>query len=220
MSRRRTVSVLSVLLVATTMLAGCGNGDEDSDAGPSGRASESSTPTTNSGPSDDGSSDGRSDSDDEDGSTDTPPFPANTQPDTGAASADSFVTVTEIRTGRHDGFDRVVFEVAGTGHPGWDVRYVDEASGQGKGDNIPVEGRAILQVTITGVGYPTETGIEEYDGSANLPGNGTEIVTEVVWDTTFEGTSVAFVGTTEQTPFRVYLLEAPVRVVLDVVHPS
>jgi hypothetical protein len=156
----------------------------------------------------------------DDGDDSAPPFPANTEPDTGEASADALLSVTDIRIGRHDGFDRVVFEVAGTGHPGWDVRYVDEASGQGKGDNIPVEGRAILQVTITGVGYPTETGIEEYDGSANLPGNGTEIVTEVVWDTTFEGTSVAFVGTTEQTPFRVYLLEAPVRVVLDVVHPS
>jgi hypothetical protein len=41
-----------------------------------------------------------------------------------------------------------------------------------------------------------------------------------VWDTTFEGTSVAFVGTTEETPFRVYLLEDPTRVVLDVVHPE
>jgi hypothetical protein len=82
-----------------------------------------------------------------------------------------------------------------------------------------VKGEAILQVTLTGVGYPTETGIEEVDGSAPLPGNGTEVVTEVVWDTTFEGTSVAFVGLTEVTPFRVYLLEDPARVVIDVLHP-
>ena len=127
--------------------------------------------------------------------------------------------MTEIRTGLHDGYDRVVFEAAGNGTPGWDVRYVDQASGQGKGDNIPVRGGAILQVTINGVGYPTETGIEEVDGSAPLPGNGTEVVTEVVWDTTFEGTSVAFVGLTEETPFRVYLLENPARVVIDVRHP-
>jgi hypothetical protein len=81
-----------------------------------------------------------------------------------------------------------------------------------------VAGDAVLQVTITGVGYPTETGIEEYDGPRPLPGDGTEVVTEVVWDSTFEGTSVAFVGTTEEAPFRVYLLEAPARVVLEVVH--
>ena len=82
-----------------------------------------------------------------------------------------------------------------------------------------MKGEAILQVTITGVGCPTKTGIEEVDGSAQLPGNGTEVVTEVVWDTTFEGTSVAFVGLTEETPFRAYLLENPARVVIDVLHP-
>ena len=83
-----------------------------------------------------------------------------------------------------------------------------------------VEGDAILQVTISGVGYPTETGIEEYDGSTPLSGQGTDVVTEVVWDSTFEGTSVAFVGATEQTPFRVYLLQNPTRVVVNVVHPD
>jgi hypothetical protein len=128
--------------------------------------------------------------------------------------------VTDVRTGRHEGFDRVVFEVDGTGTPGWDVRYVDEATGQGSGDTIPVAGAAILQVTIRGVGYPTETGIEEYDGSQPLPGDGTKVVTEVAWDSTFEGTSVAFVGTTAQSPFRVYLLENPARVVLDVAQPG
>jgi hypothetical protein len=81
-----------------------------------------------------------------------------------------------------------------------------------------VAGNAILQVTISGVGYPTETGIEEVDGSAPLPGHDTEVVTEVVWDSTFEGTSQAFVGTTEVAPFRVYLLTDPARVVLEVVH--
>ena len=46
------------------------------------------------------------------------------------------------------------------------------------------------------------------------------MVTEVVWDSTFEGTSVAFVGARGQTPFRVYLLDDPTRVVLDVAHPE
>jgi hypothetical protein len=46
------------------------------------------------------------------------------------------------------------------------------------------------------------------------------VVREVVWDSTFEGTSVAFVGTTARTPFRVYLLEDPVRVVVEVADPS
>ena len=212
MTRRRIAAVLSTLPLAAAFLAGCGGGDDDAGAGATASAPAGSASATTSGaaagtPATEG-----------DGSTDAPPFPANTAPDTGQASADSFVTVTDIRTGLHDGHDRVVFEVDGTGAPGWDVRYVDEAAGQGSGSDIPVHGAAILQVTITGVGYPTDTGIEEFHGEEPLPGHGTEVVTEVVWDTTFEGTSVAFVGLTEELPFRVYLLEEPARVVLDIVH--
>jgi hypothetical protein len=42
-------------------------------------------------------------------------------------------------------------------------------------------------------------------------------VTEVAWDATFEGQSVAFIGTRAEAPFRVFLLENPVRVVVEVV---
>jgi hypothetical protein len=213
MTRRRVATALSALTLAAASLAGCGGGDDDSDAGATSGPPSSSAAAPTSGAA--GTSTPATAGDD---STDAPPFPANTEPDSGEASADSFVTVTAIRTGLHDGYDRVVFEVDGTGAPGWDVRYVDEAASQGSGMAVPVEGEAILQVTITGVGLPTETGIEEYDGSAPLPGAGTDVVTEVVWDTTFEGTSVAFVGLSEELPFRVYLLEDPARIVLDVVH--
>jgi predicted small secreted protein len=213
----RRAAVLPILVLTATVLVGCGGGDDDSTAGATSTEPSSSAPATTSGSATGGN--GGTDGDTGgDGSTDAPPFPANTEPDTGQASSDSFVTVTDVRTGRHDGFDRVVFEVDGTGTPGWDVRYVDAATAQGSGADIPVEGDAILQVTITGIGLPTETGIDEYDGSQPLPGNGTEMVTEVVWDSTFEGTSVAFVGMTDELPFRVYLLEDPARVVLEVRH--
>jgi hypothetical protein len=216
MTRRRVATALPTVALAAALLSGCGGGDDD----PGGSAATSGSPSSSAPASTSGATSSSTPATEGDGSTDAPPFPANTEPDTGEASADSFVTVTEVRTGLHDGYDRVVFEVGGPGRPGWDVRYVDEAASQGSGMALPVEGDAILQVTITGVGYPTETGIEEYDGSAPLPGAGTEAVTEVVWDSTFEGTSVVFVGTTEETPFRVYLLEDPVRVVVDIVHPD
>jgi hypothetical protein len=210
--RSSSVALLRVFVLATFLTA-CSPGDDGSDADAPSSISSASPRTSGSAGSSTPSIDG-------DGSPDAPPFPANAAPDTGGASQDSFVTGTEIRTGLHDGYDRVVFEVEGTGTPGWDVRYVAEAASQGSGEDLPVEGGAILQVTISGVGYPTETGIEEYAGSVPLSSQGTEVVTEVVWDSTFEGTSVAFVGATEQTPFRVYLIENPTRVVLDVVHPG
>ena len=80
------------------------------------------------------------------------------------------------------------------GTPGWDVRYVDEAASQGSGDPVEVAGDAVLQVTLTGVGYPYDTGVEEYAGGP-LTAADTEVVTEVVFDATYEGTTVAFVGT-------------------------
>lgn len=212
MTRRRAAAVLPALVLAVAFVSACG-GDGDSDAGPTSGAPGTSAPAPTSGAASSGTPATQND-----GSTDAPPFPANAEPDTGQTSAGSSVTVTQIRTGLHDGYDRVVFEVEGTGAPGWDVRYVDEAASQGSGLIVPVTGDAILRVTITGVGLPTETGIEEYDGAVPLAGAGTELVTEVVWDTTFEGTSVAFVGLTEERPFRVYPLADPARVVLDVVH--
>lgn len=145
------------------------------------------------------------------------PFPADTEPDTEDASSDSSVTVADIRIGRHDEFDRVVFELGGSGTPGWNVRYVDEASSQGSGAAVPVTGEAILQVTLTGVGYPYDTGIDEF-ARGSVTGEGTEVVREVIWDATFEGTSVAFVGTAAANPFRVYALSDPARVVLEVAH--
>jgi len=221
MTARRTPVLPGLVLLAATVLVACGGEDEPAGS-QSGRASSSSVATsagTSAATSAAASAPATTLAPREDESGDAPPFPADTAPDTADAAPGSAVTVTGIRTGHHDGFDRVVFDVAGTGAPGWDVRYVPQAVEQGRGEPIDVAGKAVLQVTLTGVGYPTDTGIEEYDGSAPLPGSGTAVVTEVVWDSTFEGTSVAFVGTTERVPFRVYLLQGPARVVLDVVVP-
>jgi len=203
---RAVVIVLSTLLLGPAVLAGCGE-----QAGTQSASSDSSAATQPGSSTAPAAGDGTGD----DGSTDAPPFPANTDPDTGQPSADARVTVSDIRLGRHDGFDRVVFEVGGTGTPGWDVQYVDEAASQGSGDAVDVAGEAILQVTLTGAGYPYDTGVEEYSGGP-LSAADTRAVTEVVFDATFEGTTVSFVGTTGRNPFRVYALENPARVVVEV----
>ncbi|MGY1782083.1 AMIN-like domain-containing (lipo)protein [Geodermatophilus sp. SYSU D01036] len=210
---RRAPAPVPALLAAALLLTGCG-GEERPAAGASPTAATSSA-TSSATPSAGGSS-SPTGSDDGDAGTVAPSSPADTRPDTADASADASVTVRDVRTGRHDGFDRVVFEAGGTGTPGWDVRYVDVASSQGSGEEVEVAGEAVLQVTITGAGYPYDTGVEEYAGPDPLPGEGTATVTEVVFDATFEGTTVAFVGTRSQAPFRVYALEDPTRVVVEV----
>jgi hypothetical protein len=204
-SRAVVPALLAPSLLIASLLAGCGG----TDPVPSGAASASSAPATPPASGEDTA---------DDGSTEAPAFPGDAEADTAEASDGARVTVSDIRIGRHDGFDRVVLEVGGEGLPGWDVRYVERASSQGSGEPVEVAGEAVLQVTLTGAGYPYDTGVQEFSGADPVSAAGTEVVTELVFDATFEGTTVAFVGTTRRAPFRVYLLEAPTRVVLEVAH--
>ena len=212
---------MPALLLVAGLLAACG-GDGDDAAAPATTSAAGTSPATGpTGEPDGGGSDGDGGDGDGgdtggDGDPGAPPFPANTEPDTAEASADALLSVTDIRIGRHEGFDRVVLEVDGTGTPGWDVRYVDAAVEQGRGEPIEVDGGAVLQMTLTGMGYPADTGVEEYSGPDRLAVADTRTVTEVVFDSTFEGQTVTFVGTEDEAPFRVYLLEDPARVVLEV----
>jgi hypothetical protein len=198
----RRAALCPSFVLAAALLAGCGSGDTATT--PSASTGDAPSPATGSAAPDPGGTDA------------PPPFEGDTQPVTREASADAQVTVSDIRTGRQDGYDRVVLEVGGTGAPGWDVRYVDQAHSQGMGGLIEVAGDADLQVTVTGAGYPFDTGVEEWAGPDPLPGTGTRTVTEVAWDATYEGTSVAVVGTTGEAPFRVYALEDPTRIVIEV----
>lgn len=220
--RARAVPPVLLLLLA---LPACGGADEpagsEDGAAPTTSASAPSSPSAEQPPGGDDPAESPAEPDGTDGDGDdgAPPFPADTEPDLADPAGEGLASVTDIRIGRHEGFDRVVFETDGAGTPGWRVEYVDRARSQGSGTEVDLDGAAVLQVTLTGVGYPFDTGVEEYAGPRRLAARDTEVVTEVVWDSTFEGQSVAFAGVTEKTPFRVYLLEAPTRVVLEVADP-
>lgn len=127
------------------------------------------------------------------------------------------LTVTAVRVAHQEGYDRVVFELAGqaAGQAGWRVEYVDEARAQGSGDPVPVDGKAVLSVLITGTGYPMDTGQQEVADDPALPGE-LEVVEDVVLGAVFEGQYEAFIGTSGEQPFRVFRLGDPERVVVDV----
>ncbi|SHG73410.1 hypothetical protein SAMN05444351_3070 [Geodermatophilus nigrescens] len=220
---RRPLLPVCAALSAALLVAGCGGGAEPaatpstSSAVPSPAPSPATSPAAGDGevPAATPSAEEPEDDGDGGGGDGGAAFPGDASPDTAAASAGAQVTVTDVRTGRHDGFDRVVLEADGAGTPGWDVRWVDAASSQGSGAPVAVAGEAVLQVSVTGAGYPYDTGVEEYAGGP-VAGQGTGNVTEVVFDATYEGTTVAFVGARAEAPFRVYLLQDPVRVVVEV----
>ena len=56
--------------------------------------------------------------------------------------------LVQVRTGRHDGFDRVVFEFR-DGLPGYQVRYVDKIIGAG-GARVRLRGEAFLLLAFDG----------------------------------------------------------------------
>ena len=150
--------------------------------------------------------------------TQGPPSPA---PVTGQlpvsrdASSGARLTVTDVRVGRHDGFDRVVFEFGGVGTPGWRIDFTTDPRQDGSGNPVAVPGASIVAVTITGVGYPGDTGVPAYSGPDPVPGVGN--VTQVNLAGVFEGQQLAFIGVDADRPaVQVSALSGPTRLVIDI----
>ncbi|HWV78047.1 MAG TPA: hypothetical protein VN027_12135 [Isoptericola sp.] len=219
----RVVGAASAGLLALTLAACAGDGAEDGPEidGPGSGATASSDPAGSppAATRDDGD-DGDDDTTGDAPSTDEP-FVADAAPDTADPSADAALVVTDVRVGRHDGFDRVVLDLEGMGAPGWSVQYVDAAADDGSGEPVAVDGDGVLQVRLSGMAMPGEDpDLTEYDG-ATIDPEGTDAVEEVVYRFWFEGYTTAFVGVDEPgLPFRVFGLEDPARVVVDVRHPA
>ena len=214
MHRRRSSAVLvagTLLLSATGALAGCGQQTATDEAASTGGTPASVTaggdatgapPTATPAPG--GEEDGGGE-----------PFPGDTSADTADPVDPDGLTVTDVRIGAHDGFDRVVFDAGGQGTPGWTVEYVDDATAEGTGDPVDLEGPAYLRVVLTGITNPYEAADEERARGAIAAG-GASAVTGAWFDGTFEGQSLAYIGTAAEQPFRVYALSGPTRVVVEV----
>lgn len=144
-------------------------------------------------------------------------IPTDTSPKTSPASEGAALTVTDIRVGEHDGFDRVVYELGGEGTPGWQVEYVDSAVQDGSGRPVEVGGQAILQVRIDGSAYPFESKVEPYSGPDPVPGIPGGVISDVNGSLVFEGVTQSYIGVSEKgRPFSASALSDPPRLVVDV----
>ncbi len=122
----------------------------------------------------------------------------------------------ESRVGTHSGYDRVVYQFSLDGKPTYRVRWVDAPIEDGSGERRDVPGDAWLEVLVTSVDIPGESAPSP-DGPlpATLEGTGIAAA-EPIWGG-FEGYGQQFIGVTgEQRPFRVSVLSAPVRLVVDI----
>ncbi|MGV9247683.1 AMIN-like domain-containing (lipo)protein [Streptomyces sp. NPDC003710] len=144
-------------------------------------------------------------------------------PKTGSDAQDAPRSLTNIRTGRHDCYDRIVFDVpgSGTGPLAYDVRYVRAFIQDPSGRKIPVSGGAILEVRVHASAYNPETGDPTYPGRAGkaLPGvdlKGYRTFRDAKFGSSFEGITQVGLGVRARLPFRV--LRLPDHLVVDVAH--
>lgn len=150
---------------------------------------------------------------------DSAPFVADLNPDTADPSAGALLSPVNIRFGAHDGYDRLVLDLVGTGTPGWLSEYVDDPTFEGSGGPVELAGDAYLVTHVRGLTYPTEPGASPYVGSTRFSPASAGVIEEVVVGAVFEGQADIYVGLSSAQPFRVFLLEDPTRVVIDVQHP-
>ncbi|MGI5241862.1 AMIN-like domain-containing (lipo)protein [Dactylosporangium sp. CA-139066] len=135
------------------------------------------------------------------------PAPAGTAPIAGSASGTGRPVLTGVRTGRHDGYDRAVFDFTG-GTPGYRVAYGTLIS-QGRGDAVPVAGASTLVVTFDGMDTPALDLNRVYD--PQLPA-----LRQIRAGGYFEGRAGFGLGLNVHGGFRVLVLHDPDRIAVDV----
>jgi hypothetical protein len=130
--------------------------------------------------------------------------------------------LTNVRTGQHACFDRVVFDVKG--NPSWFlVRYVNDVYTVGEGKLVPLRGGAKLEVILSVPAYD-----DEYRSTYN-PANYNELTNVAGYRTfrqlaeagSFEGETTIGVGVRARLPFRVFTIagqDSTSRIVVDVAH--
>lgn len=126
-------------------------------------------------------------------------------------------TLLTLRVATHDGFDRVVFEFDPGALPSLHVEYIDRPVRRcGSGEATEIEGDAWLSVLFeparahTDAGLPTAAPRERFP---KLP-----VVREIELTCDFEAQLVFVLGASRPGRYRVFELDAPSRLVLDIRH--
>ena len=138
-----------------------------------------------------------------------------------ADRAMSQAQVTNVRTGQHYCFDRLVIDLNGP-VAGYTVRYVPQVTQDGSGFPVPLRGQAFLQITVNAPAYVNgDATYEPADPNELSNVSGYQTFRQVAWAGSFEGYSSLGLGVRARLPFRVFTLEGPdagSRLVIDVAH--
>ncbi len=130
------------------------------------------------------------------------------------ATTSAVTKISDVRVGTHAGYDRIVFEFAGTGRPRLTVAvahppFVEDASGQ----PVNVAGSAFLTLKLYDAnGYPTYTGPDSF--SPGYPS-----LTALVNNGDYEGYVSWVAGLSHQACYSISTLTSPTRIVIDIQAP-
>lgn len=127
------------------------------------------------------------------------------------------VTLREVRTALHPGFDRIVFEFAGAELPGYHLEYIDKPVRQcASGEVVSIAGDGWLQVRLVPAQAHTESGeptIGERERRLDYP-----VLRELESTCDFEGHVEWVLGVASPNRYRALELAGPPRLVVDVRH--
>jgi hypothetical protein len=185
------------------VLSGCGGGSDD-DGTPGAQPPAATTTTTST------TTDGGID----------PLEGAGTSPVESEPSGAEIALLERIAIGRHEGFDRIVFQFRN--HlPGYRVEYVEPPLKEdGSGNVIKVEGNAFVVVRMelaSGFDLTTGEGVMVYTGPRRLSGSaaGTSVLREAARTGDFEAVLSWAVGLEDRVDFRVRTAASPARLIVD-----
>jgi hypothetical protein len=140
------------------------------------------------------------------------------------AGTNTEALVTDVRSGRHECYDRLVVDLGPGPAPGHWVSYVPQVTQDGSGDPVPLEGGAFLHIVVRAWSYDVETGQPSYhppDPRHLTDVTGYQTFRQVAYAGTFEGDTTIGLGVRARLPFRVLTLtdaDGGSRLVIDVAH--
>ncbi len=142
--------------------------------------------------------------------------------DTASGDLSAAASITNVRSGRHACYDRLVVNLSGR-LTGYSVKYVDTVFADGSGLPVSLRGGARLQVVVMAPSYDP-AGLATFK-----PANRSELTNvsgfstfrQVADAASFEGLTTIGLGVRARLPYRAFILSGPgnaSRLVIDVAH--
>jgi hypothetical protein len=123
---------------------------------------------------------------------------------------------SDIRTGAHPCFERVVIELAGSGDmPGVRVEYVDDPVQLSPSDQtVEIDGDATLVISVA-ASMPSMEG-DGYAGATDFAPTNVSHIRQIRQIENFEGMTAWAIGLDSERDFEVAFFDSPARVVVDI----